>query len=224
MSQPLMPKATAMWLINNTALTFDQIADFCALHQLEVKAMADEMHPERIIPLDPIVTGQLTTEEIAAAERDPRKKLVMAKQKYTNPAEKKGKQRQRYIPVSRRQDRPDAIYWLLRNHPELSDADIGKLISTTKSTIEAVRNRSHWNSANLKPVDPVTLGLCSQLELDLAVERASGKKVKGVPADGARLKPAQDSVKAAHEAAENPEMKYDPASIFSSMQKYKGKQ
>jgi uncharacterized protein len=222
MTQPLMPKATAMWLINNTALSFDQIADFCTLHVLEVKAMADETHPERIIPLDPVMTGQLTRDAIEAAEKDPRKRLVLAKSKY-DVAEKKAKGRPRYTPVSRRQDRPDAIYWLLRNHPEMPDSEIGKLIGTTKSTIESIRNKSHWNSANLKPVDPVSLGLTSQLELDLAVERASKNKVKHSGPEGAKLKPAQDAVKAAQEAAENPDMKYDPASVFSSMQKYKGR-
>lgn len=222
MTQPLMPKATAMWLINNTALSFDQIADFCALHVLEVKAMADETHPERIIPLDPIMTGQLSREAVEAAEKDPRKKLVLTKSKYEVP-EKKAKGRPRYTPVSRRQDRPDAIYWLLRNHPEMPDAEIGKLIGTTKSTIESIRNKSHWNSANLKPVDPVSLGLTTQLELDLAVERSAKNKVKPSGPEGAKLKPAQDSVKAAQEASDNPEMKYDPASVFSSMQKYKGR-
>lgn len=219
MTQPLMPKATAMWLINNTALTFEQIADFCTLHVLEVKAMADETHPERIIPLDPVMTGQIKREDIEAAEKDPRKRLVLNKSKYEAP-EKKGKGRPRYTPVSRRQDRPDAIYWLLRNHPEVNDAEIGKLIGTTKSTIESIRNKSHWNSSNLKPVDPVTLGLCTQLELDLAVSRSAASKVKVGGGDGAKLKPAQESVKAAQEAAENSDLKYDPASVFSSMQKY----
>lgn len=222
MTQPLMPKATAMWLINNTALTFEQIADFCVLHVLEVKAMADETHPERIIPLDPIMTGQVSREQVDAAEKDPRKKLVLTKSKYEVP-EKKTKGRPRYTPVSRRQDRPDAIYWLIRNHPEMSDAEIGKLIGTTKSTIEAIRNKTHWNSPNLKAVDPVSLGLTTQLELDLAVERAQKNKVKLGPGDGPKLKPAQETVKAAQEAAENPTMKYDPASVFSSMQKFKGK-
>jgi uncharacterized protein len=222
MTQPLMPKATAMWLINNTALTFDQIADFCTLHVLEVKAMADETHPERIIPLDPVMTGQLARDAIEAAEKDPRKRLVLVKSKYEAP-EKKAKGRPKYTPVSRRQDRPDAIYWLIRNHPEMTDAEIGKLIGTTKSTIESIRNKTHWNSPNLKAVDPVSLGLTSQLELDLAVERASKNKVKVPGGDGAKLKSAQESVKAAQEAAENPDMKYDPASVFSSMQKYKGR-
>ncbi|HAH08722.1 MAG TPA: DUF1013 domain-containing protein [Alphaproteobacteria bacterium] len=219
-----MPKATAMWLINNTALTFEQIAEFCTLHQLEVKAMADETHPERIIPLDPVMTGQLTRQEIEAAEKDPRKRLVQSKSRYEVPESKsKGKRRQRYVPVSRRQDRPDAIYWILRNHPEMPDSEIGKLVGTTKSTIESIRNKTHWNASNIKAVDPVTLGLCTQLDLDLAVERAQALKVKTSGGDGAKLKPAQDSVKAAQEAASNPSMKYDPASVYSSMQKFKGR-
>jgi hypothetical protein len=217
-----MPKATAMWLINNTALTFDQIADFCGLHVLEVKAMADETHPERIVPLDPVMTGQLKRTELEAAEKDPRKRLVLSKSTHDVP-EKKSKGRPRYTPVSRRQDRPDAIYWLIRNHPEMTDTEIGKLIGTTKSTIESIRNKSHWNAANIKPVDPVTLGLCSQLELDLAVERAAANKVKPSANDGAKLRPAQETVKAAQDSADPANMKYDPASVFSSMQKFKGR-
>ena len=218
MTKPLMPKATAMWLINQTTLTFDQIAEFCGLHVLEIKAMADDMHPEKIVPLDPVMMGQLTREEIAAAEKDTRKRLVMNKSAVELPsAAPKG--RQRYTPVSRREDRPDAIAWLVRNHPELTDAEIGKLVGTTKSTIQSIRNRSHWNITNIKPVDPVTLSLCSQLELDLAVEKASSRKPK-VAADpkGATLKPASDAVKSESEE-DAPQMKYDPASVFASFQR-----
>lgn len=218
MSKPLMPKATAMWLINNTTLTFDQIAEFCALHPLEIKAMADDMHPEKIVPLDPVMMGQLTREEITAAEKDPRKRLVMTKSAVEMPAAK-SKGRPRYTPVSRRQDRPDAIAWLVRNHPELTDTEVGKLVGTTKATIQSIRTRSHWNIANIKPVDPVTLSLCSQLELDLAVEKASGRKAKNAPQEpkGATLKPASDAVKEQEEEA--PQMKYDPASVFASFQR-----
>jgi hypothetical protein len=188
MNKPLMPKATAMWLINNTTLTFDQIADFCALHPLEVKAMADDMHPEKIVPLDPVMMGQLTREEIAAAEKDPRKKLVMTKSAVELPAAK-AKGRPRYTPVSRRQDRPNAILWLIRNHPELKDAQIMRLVGTTKSTIQGIRERTHWNAASLTPLDPVTLGLCSQIDLDFEVQRAS--KEKPVPVEtGVTLLPA----------------------------------
>jgi hypothetical protein len=225
MTKPLMPKATAMWLINNTTLTFDQIAEFCTLHPLEIKAMADDMHPEKIVPLDPVMMGQLTRDEIAAAEKDSRKRLVMTKPAVEMPAAK-GKGRPRYTPVSRRQDRPDAIAWLVRNHPELTDAEIGKLVGTTKDTIQKIRNRSHWNIANIKPVDPVTLGLTSQLELDLAVEKASGRRAKLGPAEpkGATLKPASDAVKEEEQAQEEeaPSMKYDPASVFASFQRVRG--
>ena len=172
MTKPLMPKATAMWLINQTTLTFDQIAEFCGLHPLEIKAMADDLHPEKIVPLDPVMMGQLTREEIAAAEKDQRKRLVMAKSAVEMPSAPSGsKGRPRYTPVSRRQDRPDAIAWLVRNHPELTDPEIGKLVGTTKATIQSIRTRAHWNITNIKPVDPVTLALCSQLELDEAVEK-----------------------------------------------------
>jgi hypothetical protein len=221
MNKPLMPKATAMWLINNTTLTFDQIAEFCALHPLEIKAMADDMHPEKIVPLDPVMMGQLTREEIAAAEKDQRKRLVMTKPSVdVTPAKAKG--RPRYTPVSRRQDRPDAIAWLVRNHPELTDAEIGKLVGTTKATIQQIRTRSHWNIANIKPVDPVTLGLTSQLELDLAVEKASARKSKNAPPEvkGATLRPASDAVKADEPKDEDaPQLKYDPASVFASFQR-----
>jgi hypothetical protein len=217
-----MPKATAMWLINNTTLTFDQIAEFCALHSLEIKAMADDMHPEKIVPLDPVMMGQLTRDEITAAEKDPRKRLVMTKSPVEVPAVT-SKGRPRYTPVSRRQDRPDAIAWLVRNHPELTDMEIGKLVGTTKSTIQSIRSRSHWNITNIKPVDPVTLSLCSQLELDLAVEKAAARKAKNAPPElkGASLKPASEAVKA-DEEEEAPQMKYDPASVFASFQRVRG--
>jgi len=221
MTKPLMPKATAMWLINNTTLTFDQIADFCGLHSLEIKAMADDMHPEKIVPLDPVMMGQLTRDEITAAEKDERKRLVMTKSAVELPAAK-AKGRPRYTPVSRRQDRPDAIAWLVRNHPELTDAEIGKLVGTTKATILQIRNRTHWNIANIKPVDPVTLSLTTQLELDLAVEKASSRKSKNAPADpkGATLRPASEAVQAENEEKEETaQLKYDPASVFASFQR-----
>ena len=221
MNKPLMPKATAMWLINNSTLTFDQIAEFCGLHHLEIKAMADDLHPEKIVPLDPMMNGQLTREEITAAETDPRKRLVMAKSAHAVP-EPKNKTRPRYTPVSRRQDRPDAIAWLVRNHPEVTDAEIGKLIGTTKATIQSIRTRAHWNIANIKPVDPVTLGLTSQLELDLAVTRAADRKAKNAPPEvkGATLRPATETTKEAEpEEEDQPQMKYDPASVFASFQR-----
>ena len=174
-NKPLMPKATAVWLVDNTSLTFEQIADFCGLHPLEVKGIADEDVAKGIKGQDPVATGQLTREQIEQAEKDPKVRLRMAAPKHKIPPVKM-KRAPRYTPVSKRQDKPDAVYWLLRNHPEFTDADIIKLIGTTKATIQKIRERSHWNATNIKAVDPVTLGLCSQLELDLAVERASQKK------------------------------------------------
>lgn len=178
-NKPLMPKATAVWLIDNTALTFEQIADFCGLHPLEVKGIADEDVAKGIKGQDPVASGQLTREQIEAAEKDSGKRLKMAPPKYKMPAVKL-KKAPRYTPVSKRQDKPDAVYWLLRNHPEFTDADIIKLIGTTKATIQKIRERSHWNVTNIKAVDPVTLGLCSQLELDLAVARANQRRERQV--------------------------------------------
>jgi hypothetical protein len=173
--KPLMPKATAVWLIDNTSLTFEQIAEFCGMHPLEVKGIADEDVAKGIKGIDPIAAGQLTHEQIEQAEKDPELKLKMAPAKYKMP-HIKAKKTPRYTPVSKRQDKPDAIYWLLRNHPELTDADIMKLIGTTKATIAKIRDRGHWNSQNIKAVDPVTLGLCSQIELDFIVGRAAHRK------------------------------------------------
>jgi len=167
----LMPKATAVWLVDNTALTFEQIAQFCSLHPLEVKAIADGEASQGIKGMDPIITGQLTREEIARGEEDPNYRLKLSEPKVRVPESKR--KGPRYTPLSKRQDRPNAILWLVRNHPELKDAQISRLVGTTKSTIEQIRNRTHWNSANLVPMDPVTLGLCSQIDLDLEVQRAS---------------------------------------------------
>jgi hypothetical protein len=172
--KPLMPKATAVWLVDNTGLSFEQIADFCGLHPLEVKGIADEDVAKGIKGQDPVASGQLTREQIAEAEKDPKKRLKMAPAKHKMPSVRL-KRAPRYTPVSKRQDKPDAVYWLIRNHAEFSDSDIIKLIGTTKATIAKIRERSHWNAANIKAVDPVTLGLCSQLELDLAVSRVNAK-------------------------------------------------
>ena len=185
---PLMPKATAVWLVENTALSFDQIAEFCKLHPLEVKAVADGDAAQGIKGLDPIQTGQLTRDEIEKGEADGDYRLKLAERKVRVP-EQKTKRGPRYTPVSRRQDRPNAILWLIRNHPELKDSQIMRLVGTTKSTIQGIRERTHWNSANLAPMDPVTLGLCSQIDLDLEVSRAA--KEKPAPLDtGATLLPA----------------------------------
>ncbi len=166
----LMPKATAVWLVDNTTLTFDQIAEFCSLHRLEVQGIADGEVAVGIQGLDPVGNSQLTREEIERCEQDPDSRLQMLKLDLPEPAKRtKGP---RYTPVAKRQDKPDAIAWLLRHHPELKDSQIAKLIGTTKTTIEAIRERSHWNSPNIRPRDPVLLGLCAQGELNAAVERA----------------------------------------------------
>src|SRR5207244_5140462 len=189
---PLMPKATAVWLVENTALSFDQVADFCKLHPLEVKAIADGDAAQGIKGLDPVLTGQLSREDIEQAEHDPERHLKLADPKVRLP-EPKSKKGPRYTPVSRRQDRPNAILWLLRNHPELKDAQIMRLVGTTKSTIESIRERTHWNAANLQPMDPVTLGLCSQIDLDLEVHRAAKEKPIDHTAQGATLLPASET-------------------------------
>lgn len=176
-NKPLMPKATAVWLVDNTALSFEQIADFCGLHPLEVKGIADEDVAKGIKGMDPVASGQLTRAEIEKGEKTPQYRLKMAPPKYKMPAVKI-KRAPRYTPVSKRQDKPDAVFWILRNHPDMVDADIIKLIGTTKATIQKIRERSHWNATNLKAVDPVTLGLCTQIELDLAVSRAAPKREK----------------------------------------------
>ena len=193
---PLMPKATAVWLVENTALSFEQIADFCKLHPLEVQAIADGEAAQSIKGLDPILTGQLSREAIERAEGDHSIHLGFATQKVRAPvAKRKGP---RYTPVSRRQDRPNAVLWLLRNHPELKDAAIMRLVGTTKPTIESIRNRSHWNANNLQPLDPVTLGLCSQIDLDFEVDKAAkNAPQQEAPAEGATLLPASTTTAAA---------------------------
>ena len=169
---PLMPKATAVWLVDNTSLTFDQIAGFCGLHVLEVKGIADGDVAHGIKGMDPIASGQLTREEIRNAQADSSYQLKLAEPKVEIP-EVKTKRGPRYTPVSRRQDRPNAILWLLRSHAELKDSQIMRLVGTTKPTIHSIRERTHWNSPHLQPADPVTLGLCSQMDLDSAVQRAA---------------------------------------------------
>jgi len=201
--KPLMPKATAVWLIDNTSLTFEQIADFCGMHPLEVKGIADEDVAKGIKGIDPVAAGQLTHEQIEAAEKNPDMRLKMAPAKYKLP-HIKAKKTPRYTPVSKRQDKPDAIYWILRNHPELTDADIMKLIGTTKATIAKIRDRGHWNSQNIKAVDPVTLGLCSQIELDFIVARAASRKPRAAKKTSAEtLKPVEETTAASKNAPEN---------------------
>jgi uncharacterized protein len=203
---PLMPKATAVWLVENTALSFDQVAEFCKLHPLEVKAIADGDAAQGIKGLDPIQTGQLSREEIEKAEGEPDYRLKLLDPKVRLPVAKR-KKGPRYTPVSRRQDRPNAILWLVRNHPELKDAQIMRLVGTTKSTIQSIRERTHWNAQTLQPMDPVTLGLCSQIDLDLEVHRAAKEKPVDAAAQGATLLPASETTVRQREPEEPTEKK-----------------
>jgi hypothetical protein len=198
MTQILMPKATAVWLVDNTSLTFDQIADFCELHPLEVKGIADGEVARDIRGADPIANGQLSRDELDAAEKNANYRMKPQKSRHAELL-KPVKKAPRYTPVSRRQDRPDAIAWFIRNHPEVPDSQVARLLGTTKATIDQVRNRQHWNSAQIKPVDPVTLGLATQLELDAVVRKAADKKAKDdarrgiVEPEGATLRPASEA-------------------------------
>ena len=177
MTNILMPKATAVWLVDNTSLTFDQIADFCELHPLEVKGIADGEVARDIRGADPIANGQLSRDELDAAEKSEKYRMKAQKSRHAELL-KPVKKAPRYTPVSRRQDRPDAIAWFIRNHPEVADSQVARLLGTTKATIDQVRDRTHWNSTNIKPVDPVTLGLSTQMELDAIVRKAADKKAK----------------------------------------------
>lgn len=193
MTQILMPKATAVWLIDNTSLSFKQISEFCSLHILEVEGIADGDVAQGIRGADPIANGQISREEIEKAEKD--QNYAMKPNSFDADEIPKPKKRgPRYTPLSRRQDRPDAIAWLVRNHPEMSDAQISKLIGTTKPTIKSVRERTHWKISTIQPQDPVSLGLCSQIDLDAAVKIAAEKKAKedakNAVEGGESLKPA----------------------------------
>ena len=187
MALPLMPKATAVWLVENTSLTFEQIADFCGMHPLEVQGIADGEVAVGIVGLDPVANGQLTREEIERCEKDPSARLKLLEGALPIPVvQSKGA---RYTPVSKRQDRPNAIAWLLRHHPELTDAQITRLVGTTKATIQKVRDRTHFDMVNIKPQNPVALGLCTQQDLDDAIlkahraqERAKGGAAKSAEA------------------------------------------
>ena len=205
MSDILMPKATAVWLLDNTSLTFGQIADFCGLHNLEVKGIADGDVAENMRGVDPIAGGMLSREEIHKGEADESYKLKRAESKIAHIPQPKRKG-SRYTPVIRRQDKPDAVAWFIRNHPEVSDAQISKTIGTTKSTINNVRDKSHWNSQNIRPVDPVTLGLCTQIELDEVISKSAEKRRKieeerAKNTEGPGLQPTQDEA-GAYEAPE----------------------
>ena len=188
MNKPIMAKATAVWLVDNTTLSFKQIGDFCGLHELEVQGIADGDVAAGVKGFDPIVNNQLTQEEIEKGEKDPLHKLQLK----FNPAALGEEKRRgpRYTPLSKRQDRPAAILWLVKFHPELSDGQISKLVGTTKPTIQTIRERTHWNISNIQPIDPVALGLCKQGELDAAVQKANAKRARegGVMSDDERRK------------------------------------
>ena len=218
MADILMPKATAVWLIDNTTLTFEQVADFCGLHHLEV---ADGEVAENMRGVVPISGGELTREEIQKAEDNPDYRMKVAPSKIAHIPQPKRKGA-RYTPVARRGDKPDAIAWFIRNHPEVTDAQISKLIGTTKATITNVREKTHWNSANIRPVDPVTAGLCSQIELDEVIAKATDRRRK-MDADRAKqdegpsLKPASETEQTGLEEPET-ETKSEPTAedIFSN--------
>ena len=179
MAQPLMPHATAAWLVDNTSLSFEQIAEFCGLHLLEIQAIADDTAATKLTGRDPVRAGELTHEEIEKGQKDPEYRLTMHKE----PDPVRRTKGPRYTPVSKRQDKPDGINWIIRNHPEVSDGQISKLIGTTRTTIASIRDRSHWNMANIQPKDPVTLGLTSQRELDAAVAKAQKAAGMQAPTD-----------------------------------------
>jgi len=225
---PLMPKATAVWLIDNTRLTFDQIGAFCKLHPLEVKAIADGDAAQGMKGFNPILAGQLARSEVDKAEADPNYRMKMQETKVRVPEQKR--RGPRYTPVSKRQDRPNAILWLVRNHPELKDAQIMRLVGTTKPTIQAIRDRSHWNSATLTPTDPVTLGLCSQTELDMEVRKAARDAPRVAEPEGARLLSAEETTRTAALAeaatldraqASRAEEEIDADSVFAKLKNLK---
>jgi hypothetical protein len=183
MTTPLMPKATAVWLVENTGLTFDQIAEFCGMHSLEIQGIADGEVAIGIVGIDPVAASQLTREEISRCEADPKARLKILRKDLPEIVQRpKGA---RYTPIAKRQDKPSAVAWLLRHHPELNDAQVGRLLGTTKATIQKIRDRSHWDMQNIKPTSPVMLGLCSQFALDDAIEKAARAAERRRPADAA---------------------------------------
>jgi hypothetical protein len=231
----LMPKATAVWLVDNTALSFEQIAAFCGLHPLEVQGVADGDVASGIMGVNPLQNGQLTREEIEKAEADPSYRMKISDPKVRVAAPKR--KGPRYTPISRRNERPNAIKWLLRNHPEMKDAQIMRLVGTTKSTIDAVREGTHWNNANITPMDPVTLGLASQIDLDLEVSRASKGAAPGdIAEQGTMLLTAEEALAGAHgragmdhaeddehtERRPEREEELDADSVFAKLKSLKG--
>jgi hypothetical protein len=219
---PLMPKATAVWLVDNTALSFDQVADFCKMHPLEIRAIADGDAAQGIKGMDPIASGQLTREEIENGEKDLNYRLKLGESKVRLPEAKK-KKGPRYTPVSRRHERPSAILWLVRSHPELKDAQIMRLVGTTKTTIQSVRDRTHWNASTLTPMDPVTLGLCSQIDLDFEVQRAAKEKPTVEQYGGATLLPASETTrKEAEQEQATKREDSDDAAVFAKLKNIGG--
>lgn len=231
----LMPKATAVWLVDNTALSFEQIAAFCGLHPLEVQGVADGDVASGIMGVNPLQNGQLTREEIEKAEADPNYRMKISDPKVRVAAPKR--KGPRYTPISRRNERPNAIKWLLRNHPEMKDAQIMRLVGTTKSTIDSVREGTHWNNANITPMDPVTLGLASQIDLDLEVSRASKGAAPGdIAEQGTMLLTAEEALAGAHgragmdlaededgaERRPEREEELDADSVFAKLKSLKG--
>jgi len=215
MTQILMPKATAVWLIDNTAMTFKQISEFCVLHILEVEGIADGDVAAGIRGADPIANGQVSREEIEKAESDPNYAMKANKFDSDELQPKSKKKGPRYTPLSRRQDRPDAIAWLVRNHPEVTDAQISKLIGTTKPTIKSIRDRTHWKINTINPTDPVSLGLCSQIDLDAIVKKAADKKAKENAANGIDDSETLAPVDAAPaQAFEKPKVEHTLESLF----------
>ncbi len=216
-AMPLMPKATAVWLVDKTTLTFDQIAEFCGLHKLEVQAIADGEVAIGINGHDPILTGQLTMEEIKRCEDDPRARLKMVKSDLPQPVMRsKGP---RYTPVSKRADKPDAIAYLVKTYPELLDAQIARLLGTTKDTIAKVRDRSHWNSANIKPSNPVLSGLCKQSDLDAALKRAQRRVARENKKNGIVEAPkvAEQPQETGRDLGSEEQPDIDPETMFRNM-------
>ncbi len=190
MTLPLMPKATAVWLIENTTLTFEQVGDFCGMHLLEVKGVADGDVATGVIGIDPVASGQLSRENLEAAIKDPAVKLKL-RESAKDYIDSQRQQKKRYTPVARRQDKPDAVSWLIKHYPELTDAQIVKLIGTTKNTIKGLRERTHWNIQNIRPRDPVLLGLCLQSALEMAVKKGRAAQERK---DGAKPKAAAEEL------------------------------
>jgi len=203
MAQPLMPKATAVWLVDNTALTFDQIAEFCGLHPLEVQGIADGEVATGIKGMDPVMNGQVTKDEIERCQKSASARLQPAKSDMPQPVTRtKGP---KYTPIAKRQDKPDGIAWILRNHPEMPDSQICKLIGTTKTTIQSIRERTHWNSSNIRPRDPVLLGLCSQSELNQTIEKTRKQQARKPGQKAEASQPAQHAEAPSHGSDEGGE-------------------